>query len=928
MISAASVKRYAAFISYRHLSPDMEIAEALHKMLEHNRVRPNRHTPRNIRPVFIDRGELPLLESLEDGIKAALENSECLIVICSPNLPLSKYCMKEIEYFKQLHGGRVNKIFTLLVAGTPQESFPAILQEEVRPVTGDDGAERMERVSVEPLFADVRADSLRASLKKLRKTEYLRLAAAYFGCSYDALYKRRRRFLIRTAALCTAGIVAAAAGFSLYAHLRNRQYATARALSFATHAQAQLEQGDEMTALSLCYEGLGDGKESGAAHYFTALRSALVQSCMKRTALPVARTMVFRNNNLLNPVLYISQDKSCIFCFTDYYAWILDAKTGSLINHFPANSIAVDTNRLTFYVKIDAQRQADGTWQDVLTLCTLDGAEINSFAFRPSTGLTPAYRLSSYPGAEGLYSLEDHDQTVAWLTDDGRQLTQQQALSMAQAAAPAKDAQPPFTVTLGNKVLRKKAAVKDAQGNMVMQLEDTSPQYSFSSDYRYFILLSEDAYRIYDTATWQQAGQVSPGEGPLLQSLLLKDTHYLLCTWRTQDNWSRSTLYDWRSGASLITIDGYAYADEENGYIYSMEQGQIAQYSYREMDTANKARVLAMQGDLALTDKGALSALINVKTRQTLLQEKTDSFLEPLFADDLSVILIPGTGSLRCLDSRGTLLWEKALSFPAAALSADGTLAAYEDEKGDVQVANAKDGTPLYAIPARVFQSIGTPSALAVHQDGVFIAAYNQAVWVEKGTDHDLPLGNWDRADFSIPGHILLSSTAAYVQDMALWSMEKQQVVWQPESNTGLFTLTQDGTLVRHLEAVGNRTTFQAEVLRWDGNTFRLKATLELPEKNVLSIRADTTGKYLSINTETRALVWQLDNMEKVLELTGTPLFYENGALYSLYAWDNVCPGVPYPQTQALEEMLLQALTGNFGLREMTAEEKERYTIE
>ena len=50
------VKKYAAFISYRHLSPDMEIAQELHRLLEHNQVRPDRHAPRNIRPVFLDTG--------------------------------------------------------------------------------------------------------------------------------------------------------------------------------------------------------------------------------------------------------------------------------------------------------------------------------------------------------------------------------------------------------------------------------------------------------------------------------------------------------------------------------------------------------------------------------------------------------------------------------------------------------------------------------------------------------------------------------------------------------------------------------------------------------------------------------------------------------------------------------------------------------
>ena len=66
-------KEYAAFISYRHLSPDKEIAQALHWLLEHNMIRPDKSVPRNIRKVFLDVGELPILEDLDQGILDALD---------------------------------------------------------------------------------------------------------------------------------------------------------------------------------------------------------------------------------------------------------------------------------------------------------------------------------------------------------------------------------------------------------------------------------------------------------------------------------------------------------------------------------------------------------------------------------------------------------------------------------------------------------------------------------------------------------------------------------------------------------------------------------------------------------------------------------------------------------------------------------------
>ena len=161
-------QHYAAFISYRHLSPDKEVAQALHRMLEHNRTRPNRQVKAAIRPVFLDTGELPTLENIDEGICNALRNSDCLFVICSPNLPLSRYCMREISYFKELHGGRLDRIYTVLVDGEPAEAFPEILRYET--VTGSNGETSTREI--EPLFADVRAPTIRQSIRKLRKTEY------------------------------------------------------------------------------------------------------------------------------------------------------------------------------------------------------------------------------------------------------------------------------------------------------------------------------------------------------------------------------------------------------------------------------------------------------------------------------------------------------------------------------------------------------------------------------------------------------------------------------------------------------------------------------------------------------------------------------------------------------------------------------------
>ena len=93
---------YIAFISYRHLPLDMEAAKRVQKKIE------NYVIPREFREqfgggkfghVFRDEDELPMTASLTDSIYTALDHSRYLIVICTPDLPRSKWCEAEIRYF-------------------------------------------------------------------------------------------------------------------------------------------------------------------------------------------------------------------------------------------------------------------------------------------------------------------------------------------------------------------------------------------------------------------------------------------------------------------------------------------------------------------------------------------------------------------------------------------------------------------------------------------------------------------------------------------------------------------------------------------------------------------------------------------------------------------------------------------------------------
>ena len=200
--------KYDAFISYRHTPLDMETAKKVHSGLETYHIpKPvqKKTGKKKIERVFRDQEELPIGSDLNDNISSALENSEYLLVICSPDTPGSYWVSKEIDTFISLHGRE--KILAVLVSGEPKDSFPPQL------LTDDQGN------PVEPLAADVRGATPKERKQRF-KTEILRLAAPIIGCSYDDLKQRHRERILKRniaiASVCAGVIAVAGTAFGIY----------------------------------------------------------------------------------------------------------------------------------------------------------------------------------------------------------------------------------------------------------------------------------------------------------------------------------------------------------------------------------------------------------------------------------------------------------------------------------------------------------------------------------------------------------------------------------------------------------------------------------------------------------------------------------------------------------------------------------------
>lgn len=290
-IKAEKEYKYDVFISYRHLDPDVDIAQRLHKLLETFKI------PKELSKKidwkhrsFIDREELTTGD-LSSAIIDGLNNSRHLIVICSKRTKLSPWCIKEIETFKKIHGD--DKVLALLVEGEPDESFPAPIKQlqNTKRTEVIDEAYLIDtdyellnnRQASEILAADVRPHRVKApdfkgyenssreeikelkkeSLQILKKTEIYRIVAGIIGISYGDLNQRGRERRLRI--MLAAGATALAAlsvftTFMLMMYMRAlKSERTARqqtALMIQNYADRSIGNGDKISALLIAEKAM------------------------------------------------------------------------------------------------------------------------------------------------------------------------------------------------------------------------------------------------------------------------------------------------------------------------------------------------------------------------------------------------------------------------------------------------------------------------------------------------------------------------------------------------------------------------------------------------------------------------------------------------------------------------------------------------
>jgi hypothetical protein len=236
--------KYRAFLSYSHR--DTAWARWLHKALESysiDRDLVGRETrqgsiPKTLRPIFRDRDDFSAGPLLTDQTRVALEDSQFLVAICSPNAARSRYVNEEIRSFKAL--GRASYVIPVIIDGTPgdaaRECFPPAIRFKL------DATGELTSELAEPIAADARPEADGREIAKQK------IVAGLLGVGLDEIMgraerarKRRNRVSLTAAAL--GGLLFIAGGIGWWWAVGfGRQLDSSQTIGIETDAAAMCQR--------------------------------------------------------------------------------------------------------------------------------------------------------------------------------------------------------------------------------------------------------------------------------------------------------------------------------------------------------------------------------------------------------------------------------------------------------------------------------------------------------------------------------------------------------------------------------------------------------------------------------------------------------------------------------------------------------------
>lgn len=213
---------YTAFISYSH--EDEKFARSFHRKLESWNIpkdligqkTKNCIIPDTLRPIFRDRDDFAGGSSLKKATLKALNESNFLIVLCSPHAAASKNVIEEVRLFKKM--GHADKIIPVIIGGEPNNSENECFPSSIKYVVSKGGLITHEEA--EPIAADAR------DIGDGKHRAFSKVVAGILGVSFDVIYRRALRARRNRNAMLigiSLGALVFAATFASFALYKNYQ---------------------------------------------------------------------------------------------------------------------------------------------------------------------------------------------------------------------------------------------------------------------------------------------------------------------------------------------------------------------------------------------------------------------------------------------------------------------------------------------------------------------------------------------------------------------------------------------------------------------------------------------------------------------------------------------------------------------------------
>lgn len=211
---------YRAFFSYARA--DDRIANWLHRQLDNYRTPKSLvatqgalgPVPAKLHPIFRDRTDLQAGGRLDQSLQQSLEDSDCLVVLCTPTSAKSQWVNHECETFIRL--GRAERIFPVIAAGVPDSGDPET--ECFPPALRESGLLAADLREIREANGQITGDG--------REIGRLKLIAGLLGVPLDALAQRERRrarFAMMAMSVAAVSFLALAIAATFFGVVAKRQ---------------------------------------------------------------------------------------------------------------------------------------------------------------------------------------------------------------------------------------------------------------------------------------------------------------------------------------------------------------------------------------------------------------------------------------------------------------------------------------------------------------------------------------------------------------------------------------------------------------------------------------------------------------------------------------------------------------------------------